>query len=184
VPALWGTARCGSYDQQVPPASAADLTVLLTQVAHAADMLNNLPVLGNDDTVDDLTDDELRLLRHAARESWAINARLLSQFILGDSKGEDARSYMPNWRSHDPVLKEWRSVASEHVAHLSPRRAQSPVREVSAEERRRVTTALNRELLRFTGDMRTSGFRDWADTLAELLAGIGVGPGGAATNDD
>ena len=147
-------------------------------------MLNHLPILGNDDTVGDLTDDDLRLLRHAARESWAINARLLSQFILGDSKGEDARSYLPNWRSDDLVLKEWRSVASEHVAHLSPRRAQSPVREVSGEERRQVTAALNGELLRFSGDLRTSGFGDWADTLAELLAGIGVEPGGAGANDD
>lgn len=147
-------------------------------------MLNNLPILGNDDTVGDLTGNDLRLLRHAARESWAINARLLSQFILGDNKGEDARSYLPNWQSHDPVLKAWKSAASEHVAHLSRRRAQSPVREVSAEERRQVTAAVNEELLRFTGDLRTNGFGDWADTLAGLLAGIGVEPHGPAASLD
>ena len=183
-PAVWGTVRCGSYDQRVSEPSHATLTVLLTQVAHAADMLNNLPILAIGDTVSDLTKDELRLLRHAERESWAINARLLSQFVLGDKNGEDARSYVPNWRSDNPVLKKWKSVASEHVAHLSPRRALSPVREVTADERHDVVTAINRELLRFTCELRTGGLPDFADTLAELLAGIGVNPGNDATGDD
>lgn len=110
--------------------SSDDLSSLVMQVAHAFDMVNHLPDPDGwnaDPFADNSIDsNQLRLLTHAARESWAINARLLSQFFLGDKHGIDATDYLPDWAGHEaPVLGAWRSVASEHVAHLSPRRSGS-----------------------------------------------------------
>jgi hypothetical protein len=168
----------------MPPPSDADLTTMLMQVAHAIDMVNHLPDPGRwtADQLDSFVVDgnELRLLQHAARESWAMNARLLSQFFLGDKHGLDAKDYLPSWQvDESAVLGTWRSVSSEHVAHLSPRRALDPVRPLSADERRQVVDAVNREANRFATALDHAGDRDWAWTMRGYLAGLGLLVGGA-----
>lgn len=157
---------------------------MLMQVAHAIDMVNHLP---DPDrwTTDELDgfpgdENELRLLQHAARESWAINARLLSQFFLGDKHGLHAKDYLPPWQGHESaVLKTWRSVSNEHVAHFSPRRALDPVRPLLADERRQVVVAVNREANRFATALDQVGDRDWGWTMKSYLAGLGLLVGGA-----
>jgi hypothetical protein len=168
----------------MPPPSDADLTTMLMQVAHAIDMVNHLP---DPDrwTADQLDSfvaegNELRLLQHAARESWAMNARLLSQFFVGDKHGLDAKDYLQSWRvDESAVLGTWRSVSSEHVAHLSPRRALDPVRPLSADERRQVVDAVNREANRFATALDDAEDRDWGRTMRSYLAGLGLLAGGA-----
>lgn len=156
---------------------------MLRQVAHAIDMVNHLPdpdrwTAGPLDSFL-AGENELRLLQHAARESWAMNARLLSQFFLGDKHGLDAKNYLPSWQVDESALGTWRSVSSEHVAHLSPRRALDPVRPISADERRQVVDAVNREANRFATLLDHAGDRDWAWTMRGYLAGLGLLVGGA-----
>ncbi len=74
----------------------------------------------------------------------------LSQFFPG-RQARTRRSCLPAVPRVDEsaVLGTWRSVSSEHVAHLSPRRALDAVRPLSADERRQVVDAVNREASRF-----------------------------------
>jgi hypothetical protein len=168
----------------MPTPRTDDLATMLMQIAHAVDMVNHLP--DPDAWTDDQLDafpvegNELRLLRHAARESWAINARLLSQFFLGDKHGLDARSYLPSWTGRESaVLETWKSVSSEHVAHFSPRRVMDPVRQLPAVERRQVLDAINREANRFACKLDEVEMNDWGAKMRRYLAGLrldGAGP--------
>lgn len=157
--------------------SSDDLSSLVMQVAHAFDMVNHLPDPDGwnaDPFADNSIDsNQLRLLTHAARESWAINARLLSQFFLGDKHGIDATDYLPDWAGHEaPVLGAWRSVASEHVAHLSPRRARDPVRALHTGERQQVKDAINREAFRFASELNRADAHGWGRAMTDFLAGL------------
>lgn len=77
------------------------------------------------------------------------------------------------------VLGTWRSVSSEHVAHLSPRRALDPVRPLAADARRQVVDAVNREANRFATALDGAEDRDWGRTMRSYLAGLGLLVGGA-----
>jgi hypothetical protein len=151
---------------------------MLMQIAHAIDMVNHLPDPRDwptDHTAFAVSENELRLLRHAARESWSINARLLSQFFLGDRNGIGARDYLPGWKPQErDVLGPWMSTASEHVAHFSPSRALDPVRELSADERTQVTGAINREARRFAHELTGLGDQLWAQKMSGYLVDFGL----------
>ena len=157
-----------------------DLAEMLMQVAHAIDMVNHLPdpASWTDEQLASfpITGNELRLLRHGANESWAINARLLAQFFLGDRHGLDARNFLDSWTGEaEDELGGWRSTASEHVAHFSPRRLLDPVRAITPDERHKVASAINAEAGRFCNELlATTATSDLSRRMAEFLAGLGV----------
>lgn len=157
-----------------------DLAEMLMQIAHAIDMVNHLPdpASWTDEQLASfpITGNELRLLRHGANESWAINARLLAQFFLGDRHGLDARSFLDSWKgAAKDELGEWRSTASEHVTHFSPRRLFDPVRAITPDERHTVAAAINAEADRFCNELlATSETSDLGLRMAEFLAGLGL----------
>jgi hypothetical protein len=163
--------------------SPKDLAEMLMQIAHAIDMVNHLPDTASwtDEQLASfpITDNELRLLKHAASESWAMNARLLAQFFLGDRHGLDARSFLDSWTgAAKDELGGWRSTASEHVAHFSPRRLLDPVRTITPDERHKVAAAINAEAGRFCAELlATTETSVLGVRMAEFLAGLGLRSG-------
>ncbi|MBX7068871.1 MAG: hypothetical protein K1X38_05765 [Microthrixaceae bacterium] len=160
-----------------------DLVEMLMQIAHAIDMVNHLPdpASWTDEQLASfpIADNELRLLKHGANESCAINARLLAQFFLGDRHGLDARSFLDSWTGEaEDELGGWRSTASEHVAHFSPRRLSDPARAITPDERRKVAAAINAESNRFCNELlATTETSDLGVRLAEFLVGLGLRSG-------
>ena len=172
----------GAYSRQMAMLSPDDLAEMLMQVAHAIDMINHLPDPAGwaDEQLEALpiAGDELRLLKHAARESWAINARLLAQFFLGDKHGVDAKNFLEFWQSSAGDLAEWRTTASEHLAHLSPRRLSDPVRTLTSGERLDIAQAVNAEANRFARELATNvGTEHLGRAMADYLAGLGLRTG-------
>lgn len=153
---------------------------MLMQIAHAIDMVSHLPDPGswtNEQLASfPISDTERRLLKHAANESWAINARLLAQFFLGDRHGLDARNFLDSWAGErEGELGAWRSTASEHVAHFSTRRLLDPVRAITPDDRHKVVAAINAEASSFCNELlATTETSDLGRRMAEFLAGLGL----------
>lgn len=159
-----------------------DLDELLMQLAHALDMVNNLPA--GSDLVDGyraalgVDRNELRLIGHAVRESWASNVRLLGWFFALDktTKAVDARSYLGDgWtRTTDSVLLRWLGIASEHVAHVGEARVREPLLVVTAPDRRQLIDSVNSEANRFLRGLQRLPSRRWANTWTGYLDGLGL----------